>query len=247
MPYKKQSWCPHPSHAHCTRSGSKPTHREGRRFIDATQAEIVNRQIMCNPHWASVILKEGDKVCQRCYEALSNVSDDSFDLEAMDIAFENEMQKIDSPYREESIFAKQSAKEELNAVFQLLNMEKIRDEREENDANEAHDLNPDLIRVDESNELLHGMKELFKQSTYEEQVRLMTIAPDSWGRTALSQWFGARDHQARQSILLRLDKGVLAFPEYSRGNKFLDDDTIQSVPGRSKRCRLRPENVWKLL
>ncbi|CAF4619568.1 unnamed protein product, partial [Rotaria socialis] len=95
---------------------------------------------------------------------------------------------------------------------------------EQNDDNEVHDLNPDSIRIDESNEFLHGMKELFKQSTYEEQVRLMMIAPESWGRTALSQWFGARDHQARQSILLRLDKGVLAFPEYTRGNKFLDDD-----------------------
>ena len=83
---------------------------------------------MCNSHWGSVILKEGDKVCQRCYEALSNVLDDSFDLEAMDIAFEDEIEKIDSPFREESILAKNSAKQVLNAVFQLLNMEKIRDE-----------------------------------------------------------------------------------------------------------------------
>ncbi|CAM4961315.1 unnamed protein product [Rotaria socialis] len=190
-------------------------------FIDATQAELINRQIMCNPHWASVILKEGGKVCQRCYESLSNVLDDSFDLEAMDIAFEDEMEKIDSPYREESIFAKQSAKEELNAVFQLLNMEKIRDDRRFKKIREQID---NVYR-----HLKHLCDELFKQSTYEEQVRLMMIAPESWGRTALSQWFGARDHQARQSILLRLDKGVLAFPEYTRGNKFLDDDTIQSV------------------
>ncbi|CAF3305172.1 unnamed protein product [Rotaria socialis] len=204
-------------------------------FIDATQAELINRQIMCNPHWASVILKEGGKVCQRCYESLSNVLDDSFDLEAMDIAFEDEMEKIDSPYREESIFAKQSAKEELNASSiqedprTNRHLKHLYDVLEQNDDNEVHDLNPDSIRIDESNEFLHGMKELFKQSTYEEQVRLMMIAPESWGRTALSQWFGARDHQARQSILLRLDKGVLAFPEYTRGNKFLDDDTIQSV------------------
>ena len=104
-------------------------HPEGHRFISATQAEIVNRQIRCNSDWAFVILKEGDKICQRCYEALPNVLDDSFDLEAMDIASEDEMEKIDSPCREESILAKQAAKEELNAVFQLLNMEKIRDER----------------------------------------------------------------------------------------------------------------------
>ncbi|CAF1347819.1 unnamed protein product [Rotaria magnacalcarata] len=80
-------------------------------------AQIVSGQIMCNSHWASVILKEGDKMCQRCYEALSYVLDDSFDLEAMDIAFEDEMEKIDLPCDEESILAKQSAPEELNAVF----------------------------------------------------------------------------------------------------------------------------------
>ncbi|CAF0982365.1 unnamed protein product [Rotaria magnacalcarata] len=59
----------------------------------------------------SVILKEGDKMCQRCYEALSNVLDDSLDLQAMNIAFEDEMEKIDSSCREETILAKQSAKE----------------------------------------------------------------------------------------------------------------------------------------
>ena len=90
-------------------------------------------------------------------------------------------------------------------------------------------MNPGSIRIDESNELLDGMKELFQQSTYEEQVRLMMIAPDSWGRTAIAQWFGASVHQARQAILLRRDRGVLAFPEYTRGNKFLDEDTVQSV------------------
>ena len=103
-------------------------HPEGRRLISTTQAEILNSQIRCNSDRAFVILKEGDKMCQRCYEALPNVLDDSFDLGATDIPFEDEMEKIDSPCREESILAKQAAKEELNAVFQLLNMEQIRDE-----------------------------------------------------------------------------------------------------------------------
>ncbi|CAF4148901.1 unnamed protein product, partial [Rotaria magnacalcarata] len=187
-----------------------------------------------------------------CYEALPNVSDDSFDLEAMDVQFEDEMEKVDSPCLEESIIEKEVAKDKLNAVFQILNIEKIRDDRrfkkireqidyvyrhlkhlcdilEENDSNEVHDMNPDSIRIKESNELLYGVKELFQQSTYEEQVRLMTIAPNSWGRIAIAQWFGASDHQARLSILLRRDRGVLAFPEYTRGNKFLDEDTVQSV------------------
>ncbi|CAF4697844.1 unnamed protein product, partial [Rotaria socialis] len=62
-------------------------------------------------------VKECDKLCQRCYEALSNVLDGSFDFDTMDIACEDEMEKVDSPCREESILAKQSIKEELNAAF----------------------------------------------------------------------------------------------------------------------------------
>ena len=88
----------------------------------------MNRQIRCDSNWSSVILEEGDKVCLRCYEALPNVLDNSFDLEAMDVQFEDEMEKIDSPCLEENILAKQAAKDELNAVFQLLNIERILDE-----------------------------------------------------------------------------------------------------------------------
>ena len=87
----------------------------------------MNRRIRCDSNWSSVIL-EGDKVCLRCYEALPNVLDDSFDLEAMDVQFEDKMEKIDSPCLEENILAKQAAKDELNAVFQLLNIERICDE-----------------------------------------------------------------------------------------------------------------------
>ena len=70
------------------------------------------------------MFKEDDKMCQRCYGAFLG---DSFDSEVMDIASGNEMEKIDSPRREEIILAKNAAKEELNAVFQLLGMEKICD------------------------------------------------------------------------------------------------------------------------
>jgi len=105
--------------------------------INATQAKLLNSQIVCDPHLASMTLKEGDKICQRCYESLPNILDDSLDLERMDIEFEdqlavdqtsNDVENISSPSGEEHTHAKQSAKEELNAVFQVLNMEKIRDE-----------------------------------------------------------------------------------------------------------------------
>lgn len=89
--------------------------------------------------------------------------------------------------------------------------------------------NPHSLEINESNELLAGLKELYKQSSDSEQTRLMTIAPSSWGRIMLSKWFGCSDHHARQAILLRQKKQILAFPEYSRGNKFLDPDTIELI------------------
>ena len=137
MPYKKRYWCPHPSHAHFTRSGLKPTHPEGRRVINREQAEFINRQITRDSTSMSLHMKEGDKLCQKCYASLSNVLDDSFDLERMDIEFEEQLnvdqfsnaaENISTPSIEEHLHVKQSAKEELNAVFRVLHMENIRDE-----------------------------------------------------------------------------------------------------------------------
>ena len=47
---------------------------------------------------------------------------------------------------------------------------------------ELHDPNLHGLLVSESNELLDGLKKLFTESDDKEQVRLMTIAPQEWGR-----------------------------------------------------------------
>lgn len=107
-------------------------------------------------------------------------------------------------------------------------LQKLCDELEDNEP-QLHSPNPHSLEINESNELLNGLKELYKKSTDVEQTRLMTIAPLSWGRVMLSKWFGCSDHHARQAILLRLKIGILAFPEYSRGNKFLDQDTVELI------------------
>ncbi|CAF4897575.1 unnamed protein product [Rotaria socialis] len=209
----------------------------------------------------STHLKVGEKLCQKCFASLSNVLDDSFDLERMDIKFEEQLnddqfsnaaENISTPSIEEHLHVKQSAKEELNAVFMVLHMEKIRDDRrqkkireqvdsvhrymqylcgllEDKDFNEVIDPNPHSISINESNQILQGVKELFKQSTWQEQIHLMTIAPHNWGRIELSQWFGSTDHHAREAILLRQDQYVLAYPEYCRGNMTLAEETIVSV------------------
>ncbi len=53
----------------------------------------------------------------------------------------------------------------------------------------SHDANPYGLLVYESNEILNGLKTLFKKSTDQEQIRLMTIAPKKWGRQKRKKWY----------------------------------------------------------
>lgn len=53
----------------------------------------------------------------------------------------------------------------------------------------SHDPNPHELRISESNELLDGLKKLFVESNVNEQIRLMTIAPQTWGRQKIERWF----------------------------------------------------------
>ena len=52
----------------------------------------------------------------------------------------------------------------------------------------SHDPNPDGLLVSESNELLDGLKMLFRNGSDQDQVRLMTIAPKRWGRQKIEKW-----------------------------------------------------------
>lgn len=51
-----------------------------------------------------------------------------------------------------------------------------------------YDPNPHGLLVSESNQLLDGLKTLFNKSDDNEQVRLMTIAPQQWGRKKIEKW-----------------------------------------------------------
>jgi hypothetical protein len=48
--------------------------------------------------------------------------------------------------------------------------------------------NPHDLLVEESNDLLNGLKNLFNESDASEQVRLLTIAPKEWGREKIHKW-----------------------------------------------------------
>ena len=104
-------------------------------IINAIQADLLNKQISSNAKWASKILVAGDKLCKQCFTFLLTSSDESFCSQDMDVDSEDLMSindesedPVDPPITEERLFMRQKARDELNAVFQLLKMEKIRDE-----------------------------------------------------------------------------------------------------------------------
>ena len=52
----------------------------------------------------------------------------------------------------------------------------------------SRDPNPHGLLVSESNELLEDIKMLFRNGSDQDQVRLMTIAPKTWGRQKTEKW-----------------------------------------------------------
>jgi hypothetical protein len=53
---------------------------------------------------------------------------------------------------------------------------------------ESNDPNRHDVLVTESNELLTGLKNLYKDSDEIEQIRIMTISPKQWGRQKIQNW-----------------------------------------------------------
>ena len=122
----------------------------------------------------------------------------------------------------------------------------------------SRDSNPHELSLSETDEILDGLKALFKKSANEEQVRLMTIAPKEWGRQKREKWyvgkivsylsvfshstkqldyenhffcirFSSNQSQARRSLTLIGNDGALAYPQCLRGNPSLPQKTIDTV------------------
>ena len=66
--------------------------------------------------------------------------------------------------------------------------------------------------------LLDSLQNLFEQSEDHDQIRLLTIFLNGWGRTMIQQWFKCSEYQARQVFILKKNKGIFAFSEYHSGN-----------------------------
>ncbi|CAF5011995.1 unnamed protein product, partial [Rotaria sp. Silwood1] len=163
--------------------------------------------------------------------------------------FEQVNDKIeDLPSSQEDKHKKEQVRRTLNIIFKLFNIPAIRDIRRIKNIRQKVDnvcsalykfcdilLKPEqesmnhYLSMKDSNILLSGLKTLFQESTDNEQIRLLTISPDSWGRKTIRKWFNCTDYQAQQALLLKKTKGLLAFPEYFSGNKHLTENTINVV------------------
>ncbi|CAF3416750.1 unnamed protein product [Rotaria socialis] len=57
----------------------------------------------------------------------------------------------------------------------------------------------------------------------------MTIAPQQWGRKQVEKWVNSGQNQARRSVVLRKNGGVLACSQCLRGNLPLSDAPFDAV------------------
>ncbi|CAF4655176.1 unnamed protein product, partial [Rotaria sp. Silwood2] len=85
------------------------------------------------------------------------------------------------------------------------------------------------LSMPDSDALIAGLQTMFKRSTDSEKLRVLTVAPVSWGRNTIVNFFDCAEHQARAAIELRLTDGILAFPTSCRGNQPIDPDTTEQV------------------
>ncbi|CAF0888104.1 unnamed protein product [Didymodactylos carnosus] len=75
------------------------------------------------------------------------------------------------------------------------------------------------LTLDDQYTLLSGLLQFFAQSAYVDQIQILPLCPESWGRLKVAKFLDAIDTQARNAIELRVTKGILAHPEYCRGNQ----------------------------
>jgi hypothetical protein len=81
------------------------------------------------------------------------------------------------------------------------------------------------LSIDDAVYILQHLRKYFFISSQEEQQRLLTMLPPSWGRDRSSNWFGSSNYQARCSIALRSNTGIFSNAMDHRGNKSLDSET----------------------
>ena len=85
------------------------------------------------------------------------------------------------------------------------------------------------MSIDDAVEVLENLRKFFKICSHEEQQKLLTMLPSTWGRERVSNWFSTTQHQARCSLSTKSSSGMFSDTTDHRGNKALSDTTEQLV------------------
>jgi hypothetical protein len=250
MPSTRVKWCNHPTkHVHCTKIGQKLSHPIGRVVISSELASYMSRQYMdqIDDNFSFI----GKVLCKPCFthETMEqlNATDDP-----MTTSISSDDNSSESAMSEDDVqgqYSLESSRDLLNQMFALIGFPKIRDIRHRHALRKKVDdalaifrratdnilsqITPDSdnddLTFEETTTLIHRMKLLCYVSEYDEQTRLLTLAPDHWGRKKIANFFCCTDHQASKAIELKANHGMLARPIDFRGNVAVSRDAIDNI------------------
>ncbi|CAM4849682.1 unnamed protein product [Rotaria magnacalcarata] len=149
-------------------------------------------------------------------------------------------------------YRQQQAKHILNKVFQALSITPILDTRNtgalKRDVTRAIQgirkladelchvpstktlkSNVTLLTTEENVSLIDGLKRLFDSSDYDDQVRLLTLSPPTWGRVQIENFFFCNEWQSRRALEIRGSFGILATPTNFSGNPRINPLLVDEI------------------
>ena len=148
MPRVVQIWCAHPCHDEILpngkkrfwKTGSKPSHPKGKRFIKHDLAEFINSHHQAIIDGSSNQLSEGDYLCTWCFameEKRFISKEEKMEIENYQPSAEEEESDddidddidyyVDHEEDDNALDERIVARNKLNQVFQLLDVKKIDD------------------------------------------------------------------------------------------------------------------------
>ncbi|CAF1539642.1 unnamed protein product [Rotaria magnacalcarata] len=242
-------WCAHPVyHSGKTKSGSKPSHPHGNRKLNLHNLSLTSIE----EEYGHLELdnKRRKRRCTRTLGFAESSDDDSLLDKSGESSFLQTSREDEESDGVEDELRQSKAKALLNDVFELLGLPKVFDWRtmrtmrrnvtraieiiketaDEIDSTSASiQSNSMSLTVNETDILIDGMKILFKSSDYDEQVRLLTLAPPNWGRPQIQKFFSCNEWQARKAIELRDSFGLLAKLTNFSGNPPIDPILVEEI------------------
>ncbi|XP_060780327.1 uncharacterized protein LOC132888272 [Neoarius graeffei] len=183
-------------------------------------------------------LKPGQKVCQRCEKkcaektaAEESTSQSSGEFEPQEVAHDSLDQSVQllgiSPLKRKSErdkpgYAKRKAKDINTAakskIAEVLDIptEELTSSQDEGGCDRCKDLD----------RLVTLLKEKCATATYQEKIKIVTLAPESWTIQRTVEEFSVTEHLVKKARELKKNKGILADPDSKAGRKL--DEAVKA-------------------